>query len=531
MVGVFFELTGKLNTIIGVIITGGSILALISLVVKYILKTTKEEGLFYGIYLSFIYALEVLVAAGIFWGFPYYLEKSFQQVDELARWVRWAEIFVIGFIFFQKRKQAELRGIKSFLFHFSLLFISWLIDRWVGILAIAVPLLIIYYYISSRIALAIIPFSNPDDKTERRKRIEVFISYLWGLQLPLWKTVSINKKEAEKRIDGAPSFWKNLKGLLWTYPNQIAGISNGPKFRAGGPGLVFLSKGEQPFEIIDLRNRSRNSTIKVISKDGIALEADVTVNFALDSETWTRARYLDLLRFNIMLRDGMSPNENMDGAFPYSQARARSALSYRSKKTSTEGKEQTQRWDDHVLALAEEAAREVLSERSVEDLWKVRENETSSASEEIAEKIKSLVREDLQKIGIAILSAKAANFSSKDETINKAKGDEVEQQNIATWSVEWERHRAMSLANGQAESERIQQEAQTYAHSILLSSIADGLKQTRALHPNLPRYVIAMRFVGALEKILEDQPLEDPKAKDSLQNIKYHFLTDPKKKE
>jgi regulator of protease activity HflC (stomatin/prohibitin superfamily) len=107
----------------------------------------------------------------------------------------------------------------------------------------------------------------------------------------------------------------------------------------------------------------------------------------------------------------------------------------------------------------------------------------------------------------------------------------VEQQNIATWSVEWERHRAISLANGQAESERIQQEAQTYAHSILLSSIADGLKQTRALHPNLPRYVIAMRFVGALEKILEDQPLEDPKAKDSLQNIKYHFLTDPKKKE
>ena len=181
MVGVFFELTGKFNAIIGAIVTGISILALINLVTKYILKTTKEEGLFYGIYLSVIYVLEVAVAAGVFWGIPYYLEKLL-QVNELARWMRWTEIFILGFIFFKKRKQAESRGIKSFLFHFSLLIISWIIDRWVGILAIAAPLLIIYYYISSRVALSVIPFSNPNDKAERRKRIEIFISYLWDLR-------------------------------------------------------------------------------------------------------------------------------------------------------------------------------------------------------------------------------------------------------------------------------------------------------------------------------------------------------------
>ena len=530
MVGVFFELTGKLNTISGAIITGISILVLINLVAKYILKTTKEEGLGYGIYLSVIYILEVAMAVVVFGGIPYYLEKLL-QVNELARWVRWAEIFIIGFIFFKKRKQAGSRGITSFLFHFSLLFISWLIDRWIGILVIAAPLLFIYYYISSRVALSVIPFSNPNDKTERRKRIEIFISYLWGLQLPLWKTASINENEADKRIDGAPSFWKNLNGMVWTYPHQIAGISNGPKFRADGPGLTFLSKDEQPFEIIDLRSRSCKSTIKAISKDGISLMMEVSISFVLDSEAWTRDYYQELLRANTMLRDGKEPNKNLDGTFPYSQARARSVLSYRSKKLSAEGEEQIQRWEDHVLALAEEAAREAVSERGVEDLWKARENETGTAAEEIANKIKILVRKDLQKVGITLLSAKASNFCFKDEAINNAIKDEVEQQNIATWSVEWERHRAISIANGQAEAERIQQEAHAYAHSVLLTSIADGLKQTRALHPNLPRYVIAMRFVGALEKMLEDQPLVDPKAKDSLKNIKYHLLTDPKNKE
>lgn len=527
MVGAFFYFTGRLNTCIDAIIMGCSILALIYFAAKYSLKTFTDEGGVYGTYLSVIYFIEIAIAGSAFLWLPSYLENVL-QINKLASILRWAGILIFGFLYFKKLKHAEARGVISFTIHSLLLLASWLIDRWAGILFVALPLLVIYYHIAARVALSIMPFSNPEDKAEERKRIGVFISYLWGLQLPLWKTASMKAQEAEKRIDGAPSFIKKLNGLLWTHPHQIAGISNGPKFRADGPGLIFLAKGEQPFEIVDLRNRSGKSKIKAISKDGISLMAEVSIAFVLDSQIWTREMYQDLLRYNTMLRDGKDPNENLDGTFPYSQARARSALSYRSKKIMPEGEEQILRWEDHVLALAEEAAREVLSERSVEDLWKARENETGTAAEEITERIKALIKEPLQRCGITLLTAKASGFSSIDFDINGGKVDEVEEQNIATWSVEWERHRAITHANGQAESDRIQQEAYAYAHSALLTAIADGLKQTRALNPNLPRYVIAMRFISALEKMLEEQSVIDPEAQNSLLHIKQHLISDQK---
>ena len=147
----------------------------------------------------------------------------------------------------------------------------------------------------------------------------------------------------------------------------------------------------------------------------------------------------------------------------------KSVLSYRSKKTTADG-EETERWDDHVLGMAEQAAREVLAERSIEDLWKARENENSSAAEEIASEMKGLINHPLRINGIHLINAKAANFSFKDGSIHKKEEDEVSEQQLATWSVEWERQRSMTLANGQAESERLQQEARAYAHSILLNS-------------------------------------------------------------
>ena len=61
------------------------------------------------------------------------------------------------------------------------------------------------------------------------------------------------------------------------------------------------------------------------------------------------------------------------------------------------------------------------------------------------------------------------------------------------------------LASAEAESSRLQQEARAYVQSILLTAIAEGLQETRLRYPNLPRHVIAMRFVGALAELAKHQ--------------------------
>ena len=44
------------------------------------------------------------------------------------------------------------------------------------------------------------------------------------------------------------------------------------------------------------------------------------------------------------------------------------------------------------------------------------------------------------------------------------------------------------------------------AYTNLLTAFAEGLEETRLRDPLLPRYVIAIRFIGALEKLIGQQP-------------------------
>jgi len=55
------------------------------------------------------------------------------------------------------------------------------------------------------------------------------------------------------------------------------------------------------------------------------------------------------------------------------------------------------------------------------------------------------------------------------------------------------------------------------------------LQQARSIHPNLPRYVIAMRYIGALEEMIEHQPETNEKenldARANIRHVKAHFLS------
>ena len=531
MVGALFSMTGMVNENIGIVVTGAFLLAIILYIIFQSHKKAKDDGLLYGVFFLIVYVIEFSIPIALFFWLPNQLENllgKYFPIKELARWIRWGEIFIAGILFIRSRKHAETRGLISFLGHYALFFFAWYIDRWSGIIIIALPLLFIYYYVMSRVALEIMPASNLDDKKEKYNRFNVFLSYTWGLQQPIWKTPSNTAQEAEKRIDGAPSFIK-APGMVWTHPHQVIGITEGPKFSVEGPGLIFLKKGKQPFDVVDLRDQSCKSTIKAMSRDGISFEAEVTASFHVDREIWSKEKHQNLRRANPILREGREIDRNSNGTFSYSHARVKSVLSYRSKKFTADGREEIERWNDHVLNIAEEAAREVLAERSIEDLWRAQENENSSAAEEIISEMKNLINENLPANGINLIHAKAFNFCFKEGSINEKEEDHITEQQLATWSVEWRRQQAITLENGLAESERIQNEARAYAHSILLTAIAEGLQQARLIHPNLPRYVIAMRFVGALEKMIEQQPetVDKLEARATLGNVKAHFLTRP----
>jgi len=538
-VGTNFDTINKINNLLGyvcAILTGGGLFIYVT---KYSIKSIKEQGLGQGALLSTIFILENILGTSLFLGLAWFLPTKIPFITFSL--VLWIEIYIISLVYFSKRKYAEQRGLRSALLHLIVLSLGWITGQWLGMLFFSAPILFVYYYIIYRIALVIVPASNLENKKEKHQRRMVFLSYAWGLQMPLWNVKAVSTREIDKQLDGAP-FLNLFPGMLWTYSHQVVGISNGINFRVEGPGVVFTQKGDQPFEIIDLRNQSRKSTIRAFSRDGIPFLATVNATFAIDREEWNPTLFHQLTRKSTMLIKRRDLDQNLKGLFPYSNARVKAALYLRSKISQPDG--EIEYWDDHVLAIAEETAREVLSERNLNELWLEHENENSSALDEIATRMKTIAETPLREKGVRLISIKVVpDFSDSEkeqltkeeqETKDKEVKEKVVKQQIATWSVDRERERSLTRSSNEIEAERIEQEARVYAHSALLTAIAEGLQLARARHPNLPRYIIALRYIGALESMINQQPYnsedeEQGKARASIYNAKKRLLFNPPK--
>lgn len=501
--GDLLNILRTVNIYIGLGLMGAATLSVVYYVFSYSRTTIKDHGLANGVYLAVVLGIEALIVVGVLLIIPEFISRKFENIY-FAAIPRWLVLLVGGTWYFTKR--GIPRGLHIFLLIYSLLLFGWSTLGWIGILCIPMPLLVVLYFVSTQIANVLMPAYDLDNKEEKNARLDSFLSFLFGLNQPFWKSPSPSAREVEKRINGENSPFSKLKSLVWTYPHQVAGIIKGKEFKVRGPGLVFLEKGEQPFELVDLRNQSRKATIKAVSREGIQLTAEVSVAFCIDTTPYSREEYLKLKSTNVLL--GKEPDSNLNGIFPYSAGRVKSALSLRSTRMSDTGIEITEYWDDHVLAMAEQAAREVLSRRSIEELWKARVLVDQSANEEIASEMREILAGQLRRLGVQLLSAKASNFTFVDEK-EKNKEDEIINLQLSAWSVEWERRQSLLRADVEAEAERIQREARIYAHSALLTAIAEGLQQARELHRNLPRYVIALRFLGVLETMLDDQAGEE----------------------
>ena len=93
------------------------------------------------------------------------------------------------------------------------------------------------------------------------------------------------------------------------------------------------------------------------------------------------------------------------------------------------------------------------------------------------------------------------------EKAEKAKEDQISRKQIVAWSADWQRVAAETRAKGEASSGPPDAgRTRAYAYTNLLTAFAEGLEETRLRDPRLPRYVIAIRFIGALEKLIGQQP-------------------------
>ncbi len=538
------------------------------LIVSDLLNTAKwyrreglGKGIEYAVFIVFIQAVAII----FFWFYPQWLDLSTNSKISAAG-IRWVLLFAgsIGW-YAATRKHGRFRGLLTYLAHIALFRLGWQFGEWIGVILISVPLLLALYFSLYHLAMAIVPAANPDapflsfDEVkkiaadlwsilkkafgpepklpeltdlfklltrftsaiskmggEKWRRFLILFWYLWGHQYPQIVVPDTLGRQIETRISGSPFRKLGAPGMIWCKSNQVVGLTDGPNFaRVGGPGPVFTEHFERPVQLldlarsaseaelvgcVDLRTQLRSTPIDAVSKDGHPFQAILFIAFSIDpQEEWPRADYHRLQKANPILKEGRTCDQGTK-AYPYNQARVQAALSTTAINDAMPSGSKAIHWDEWVLNQLSEATRLVLSQRNLDEIWRpCADGPGKNALDEIGGEIKTRMAPKLQEFGIQLFTARVVNYNLPED-------HPVVKQQIANWNATWDKRAKEILADGQAEANRLELEARAYARYMFLTMVADGLKKAKDVHQDLPKRVVAMRVIAAMEELLRQRP-------------------------
>lgn len=420
-------------------------------------------------------------------------------------WVIWGLLYLFGFILYVVTKDdGGWRGLVSAWGHLTLLLGGWLSGKLFGILYISLPLLLLYYYAIFRLAEVVIPASDPENLREKFQRFKILAWYMWGMQFPIF-AVDEHTGLAEKRIEGnAFRTTTGVPGYIWTNLYQVVGITFGTSFsRVEGPGAIYTAPYERPQEVIDLRTQLRTMSVDALTQDGIPIKAIVFAAFRVDRDPWMRDLYNRLKYLNPLLRGGMGLDCGSK-PFLYSPSRVRAVLSIGGVRTTTTGAagDSSLRWDEQVMNLIGEATRHVISEFPLSELWlpnSQKDGDGISALDIIAAEIRERIANTLRENGVQLFAARVVNYSSPNDKAGEV--DEITRQQIPTWKARWEQKANQKLAQATADAEQKLLDASVLARSIFIATIAEGLRENKLEGHDINRYLIAVRFLSALDEV------------------------------
>jgi hypothetical protein len=456
-----------------------------------------------------------------------------RYLTKIVNLILYAMPYLVGLLIWAgTHKNSGFRGLFTYVLHLLILVFGLVRGGLIGLFYISLPLLVFYYYFLIHVAMVVVPAPNPRDRREWFRRVFYFFFYVWGSQYPGWAVTGSTGRNIDTRIKGNQFDQFSPPGLVRAYSHQVVGLTTGINFsRAEAPGTVFTRPSERPIDgVIDLRTQLRTFWIDVVSSDGIPYKAQLVTTFVVDKEKWDYQTLHRLYLEEHLLKDAGEPDIT-EGSFPFSRLRIRALLSatgIRSSEIDPANEEPADMdeekidqknpeptyWDELVAYQVEKTASDVLSQKRFDELWLPADDyEGACAADDIARAIRDRCSFDLLCWGVRFLSCQLVNFEFTREKLQQP--GEVELKQIAAWQADWQHDTIETRAQANAEAELLQQEARAYAYANLLTAIAEGLQETKGLDSSLPRNLIALRFIGALEEMLQRQPGEDGKSETS----------------
>ena len=200
----------------------------------FVKNSKKKQGKGGDLLSQTLILLLIMVVVGFVWFLPEFLNLTWPKTIQKGPVFTWGSTafrwFILScillFLTYIFGHENGRRGLQSSIGHIFLIFLGLIIDSWTGILFISLPILAAYYSILYRLALVTLPTSNPEDRTERRKRFIILVSYTWGIQFPLIVVDGNGWNKFETRIPGELHWWISC---AWTDLDKVTSGGNDHK--------------------------------------------------------------------------------------------------------------------------------------------------------------------------------------------------------------------------------------------------------------------------------------------------------------
>lgn len=199
----------------------------LGVVAGYTRGRIRKEGLGKALYLGAIALLEAGFLVAVIYLLPAYAAR-FIGFEALTTALRWIFLYAItGVVWFSTTYETSgWRGVTFVLSLLTAFLLGWAYHRWIGIIAISVPLILAFFHIIYQVAQVVYPASDPESRQEAREKFRAFIMYLLGLQHPIWVAEAKAGRDYDKRIPGDTRREIGRPGIVWTWSHQVAAISS-----------------------------------------------------------------------------------------------------------------------------------------------------------------------------------------------------------------------------------------------------------------------------------------------------------------
>jgi hypothetical protein len=350
---------------------------------------------------------------------------------------------------------------------------NWLLDL-IGLLVMYLGGLII-------ISQFVLPVQTLGD---RRRVLEHFLGYGFGSRGPIIFVKEgklVARKEELRAGEAGVALLDSSSALVLERGHAPRGY---PLVRAVGPGVAFIQPGERIVAALDLRKQSRGGPVKALTKDGIEVNANVSVTFGIS---------LDPPRPG-QPRSGAPPVE------PEMTERNRPAhlfdpeRAFRAVYGLALGEKQPVPWTDLPAAVAAEAFRNIMAEYMLDSLFQP----TVAAPNlypygDFQARVTQAVKEALvlRERGLIVFSVGVGVPRLPREVVN---------QRVRTWASRWQRAAFQRLATVDSQTTKTLGHWRARAQEQIFKDLLAALTED----PTQSRQALALLMARALQGAARD---------------------------